>query len=77
MKAPSLQISEVLWQDSARVSGEVCFRGTRIPVSILFDYLEVGQLEEFYRGYPDVTKEQVHAVIEASKELVSNQFSAK
>jgi uncharacterized protein (DUF433 family) len=69
-----MSISESLWQDPNRMSGAVCFRNTRIPVSILFDYLEEGQFEEFYRGYPDVTKEQVHAVIEASKLLVTNQF---
>ena len=43
-------------------------------MAILFDYLEHGELDEFFEGYPDVTKEQVHAVLEASKELVTGQF---
>ncbi len=69
-----MNITESLWQDPNRMSGAVCFRGTRIPVAILFDYLEHGELDEFFEGYPDVTKEQVHAVLEASKELVTGQF---
>jgi uncharacterized protein (DUF433 family) len=71
-----MNISESLWQDKSRMSGAVCFRGTRIPVTILFDYLENGELDEFFRGYPDVTKEQVHSVIEASKELVTERFAS-
>jgi uncharacterized protein (DUF433 family) len=71
-----MDINEALWQDENRVSGAVCFRGTRIPVSILFDYLETGSLEEFFRGYPDVSREQVHAVLEASKELVSERLAS-
>lgn len=67
-------IFEALWQDPARMSGAVCFLGTRIPVSILFDYLENDQLEEFYRGYPDVSREQVRSVLEASEQLVVEQF---
>ena len=69
-------ISSSLWQDPSRMSGAVCFRGTRIPVSILFDYLEKNQLEEFFRGYPDVSRDQVHNVLEASRELVIERFSA-
>jgi uncharacterized protein (DUF433 family) len=30
---------DLIWQDSDRMSGAVCFYGTRIPVSFLFDYL--------------------------------------
>ena len=69
-----MTIIEALWKDPARLSGEVCFRDTRIPVSILFQYIEAGQLDEFYHGYPDVSRDQVHAVLEASRELVAEQF---
>ena len=33
---------DLIWQDSNRMSGAVCFYGTRIPVSFLFDYLRNG-----------------------------------
>lgn len=43
---------ELLWQDPDRMSGAVCFYGTRIPVAFLFDYLEAGRsLEEFCADY--------------------------
>jgi len=70
-----MNITDALWQDPSRMSGAVCFRATRIPVSILFDYLERGELDEFYRGYPDVSGEQVLAVLETSRELVSERFA--
>jgi uncharacterized protein (DUF433 family) len=71
-----MSLDEALWQDDGRMSGAVCFRNTRIPVSILLDYLEVGQLDEFTRRYPDVSSEQVHAVIAASQSLIDGHFRA-
>ncbi len=49
------------------MSGAPCFRGTRVSVSIVFDFLEADRMDEFYKGYPNVTREQVQAVLEASK----------
>lgn len=37
---PPLPIEQVVWQDSERMSGVPCFRGSRVPVVTLFDYLE-------------------------------------
>ena len=43
---------ELLWQDPDRMSGALCFYGTRIPVTHLFSYLETGStVEEFCRDY--------------------------
>ena len=43
---------DLLWQDCGRVSGAVCFYGTRLPVQHMFDYLEGGQtIEEFCADY--------------------------
>lgn len=53
----------LLWQDPDRMSGAICFYGTRIPVSFLFDYLENGQpLEEFASDY-DLDLEIVRQVV--------------
>lgn len=62
-----MTVSEALWKDQARHSGAVCFRNTRVPVSLLFEYLESGDLEEFYRGYPDVSREQVRVLLAATR----------
>jgi uncharacterized protein (DUF433 family) len=55
-----------------RVSGAWLFRGTRVPVSALFENLESGaRVDDFVEWFPGVTKEQVEAVLEhANKSLV-------
>ena len=70
-------LQDALWQDQQRMSGAVCFRGTRIPVSILFDYLEADKLHEFYQQYPDVSPNMVFAVLAASRQLVEDEFPTK
>lgn len=52
-------------RDPARVSGAWLFRGTRVPVSALFENLEDGlSLAEFVRLFPGVTLDQARAVLE-------------
>ena len=63
---------QVINIDKDILSGTPVFNGTRVPVSILFDYLEDNQLEEFLENYPTVSKEQVSAVIKLAAKLVSN-----
>jgi uncharacterized protein (DUF433 family) len=51
--------------DPEIMSGVPVFRGTRVPVRILFDHLETGEtVEEFLEGFPSVTREQVIAFLE-------------
>lgn len=45
--------------------GTPVFRGTRVAVQTLFDYLEESSLEDFLRGFPTVSREQAEAVIHA------------
>lgn len=48
-----------------RVSGAWVFRGTRIPVTALFENLEDGaQITEFVSWFPGVTAEQARMVLE-------------
>jgi len=52
--------------------GTPVFRGTRVPISVLFDHLEAGlKLEEFLEAYPSVSREQAIAVLEAAKEQLA------
>lgn len=52
-------------RDPDRVSGAWVFRGTRIPVSALFENLEDGaQISEFLEWFPGVTLEQARTVLE-------------
>ena len=52
-------------RDAERVSGAWVFRGTRVPVSALFENLEDGvQITQFVELFPGVTIEQVRAVLD-------------
>lgn len=52
-------------RDPQKVSGAWVFRGTRVPVSALFENLEGGAtVDEFLKWFPGVTKTQVDAVLE-------------
>jgi uncharacterized protein (DUF433 family) len=52
-------------RDPQKVSGAWVFRGTRIPVSALFENLEDGaQLTDFVSWFPGVTLQQARAVLE-------------
>ncbi len=60
--APSLK--DVIWTDPERMGGEPCFYGTRVPIKILFDYIEGGEpLEEFLTGFPPVTRDQAVEIL--------------
>ena len=53
------------------MSGTPVFRGTRVPVQTLFEYLDAGQsINEFREDFPTVTAEQVHAALILAQEAV-------
>jgi uncharacterized protein (DUF433 family) len=52
-------------RDPDRVSGAWVFRGSRVPVSALFENLEDGiPVTQFVEWFPGVTLDQVRAVLE-------------
>ena len=52
-------------RNSAMLSGVWVFKGTRVPVSALFENLEDGaKADEFIEWFPGVTAEQVRLVLE-------------
>lgn len=52
-------------RDPQKVSGAWVFRGTRVPVSALFENLEDGaQLSDFVTWFPGVSVQQARAVLE-------------
>jgi len=59
----------VIVRDPEILGGAAVFRGTRVPVQAMFDYLEGGEtLEEFLAGFPTVSRELALAVLEEAKE---------
>jgi uncharacterized protein (DUF433 family) len=52
-------------RSSDKVSGAWVFRGTRVPVSALFENLEGGAtLDQFLAWFPGVARAQAEAVLE-------------
>ena len=48
------------------------FIGTRVPVRILFEYLEAGDsLEVFLEQFPTVRREQAVAALEMAREILT------
>jgi uncharacterized protein (DUF433 family) len=53
------------------LGGTSVFRGTRVPIRTLFDYLQGGEaLEDFLQGFPTVTRESAVAALEEAKDLL-------
>jgi len=68
---------EAVERDQERLSGAWVFRGTRVPVSALFENLEDGvEVTQFVEWFPGVTIDQVRNVLEhAAKSLASPQVA--
>jgi uncharacterized protein (DUF433 family) len=64
-------IVSVIVKDRDILGGTAVFRGTRVPIRTLFDYLEGGEtLEDFLEGFPTVTRESAIAALEEAKDLL-------
>lgn len=62
---------EVIVKNRDIFGGAPIFRGTRVPVQTLFDYLEGGEtLEDFLEGFPTVSRESAIAALEEAKHLL-------
>lgn len=54
--------------DPEILHGTPVFKGTRVPIETLFDYLAEGEsVHEFLDDFPSVTREQVEMALEYSK----------
>lgn len=62
-------------RDVARVSGAWVFRGTRVPVSALFENLDDdASLHDFIEWFPGVAVDQARAVLEHAASTASAVF---
>lgn len=58
----------VICRAPAVMGSTAVFSGTRVPVHTLLDYLEAGEtIDDFFEGFPSVTREQVIAFPEEAK----------
>jgi uncharacterized protein (DUF433 family) len=59
------------------LGGTPAFAGTRVPVRILFEYIETGEtLAEFLDAFPSVSRELAQGVLQEAKQAVVHAHSA-
>jgi len=67
----SIKPESVIQVDSEIMGGTPCFKGTRVPVQNLFDFMEAGDpLSDFLDAFPTVSKEQAVAVLQLAEQSV-------
>jgi uncharacterized protein (DUF433 family) len=67
----SMKPESVIVSDPEILGGTPCFRGTRVPVDSLIDYLEAGDsLAEFLDNFPSVSREAARAALEEAKAVL-------
>jgi uncharacterized protein (DUF433 family) len=64
-------MGQAITRDPEIMHGTPVFRGTRVPVQTLFDYLEGDEtLEAFLEGFPTVPRELALQALEEAKQLL-------
>jgi uncharacterized protein (DUF433 family) len=62
-----MSASDLITIDPDILGGVPVFKGTRVPVKTLFEYLENGySLDEFLECFPSVTRDLAREVLECS-----------
>ena len=66
-----VELRSVVHSDPEISGGTPVFRGTRVPVQSLFDYLEGGEtIEQFLDQFPSVSKEQALAALDLARDSI-------
>ena len=64
-------VTQAIVRDPEIMHGVPVFRGTRVPVQTLFDYLAGGEtLEDFLEGFPTVPRALAIEALEEAKQLL-------
>ncbi len=59
--------------DKNILAGTTVFKGTRVPIKNLFDYIEGGLTKkDFLKGFPSVTEEQVDEVLKLAEGILTS-----
>jgi uncharacterized protein (DUF433 family) len=60
---------QAITRDPDVMHGTPVFRGTRVPVQTLFDFIENGEsLDEFLEGFPTISRELAVQILEECKD---------
>ena len=69
--------NELITVDQDILGGTPVFKGTRVPVKTLFEYLENNYtLDEFLECFPSVTREMARRLLESSESALLAPMAA-
>jgi len=72
-----MQSNDLITVDPDILGGTPVFKGTRVPVKSLFEYLENNYtLDEFLKCFPSVTREAVRRILEHSESALLTPVAA-
>lgn len=72
-----MPLGEWLSQNEDVMSGQLVFRGTRVPVSVLFENLRDGlPLDEILASYPTIPRAAAEAVLDFALQCVQDGAEA-
>jgi uncharacterized protein (DUF433 family) len=67
----------LITSDPKILNGTPVFKGTRVPVRTLFEYLADGlSLEYFLESFPSVTRQQAADVVRLGQERIEREVAA-
>jgi len=66
-----MNVEDLITIDPEILGGAPVFKGTRVPIRTLFEYLENNySLEEFLECFPSVTRESARQILECSEQAL-------
>jgi uncharacterized protein (DUF433 family) len=72
-----MKANELITVDPEILGGTPVFKGTRVPIKSLFDYLEDNySLEKFLACFPSVTREMACKILECSESALLDPVAA-
>jgi uncharacterized protein (DUF433 family) len=70
------QIGDYLVIDPAICHGQMTFKGTRIPVDTVLDYLARGySVEQLVRGWPELTHAAVQEAVRLAADSLQDRYA--
>jgi len=67
----SIEYSNIIQVDPEIMGGTPCFKGTRVPIQNLFDFVKAGDpLSEFLEAFPSVSQIQALAILKLAEQSV-------
>lgn len=78
MTAIQKELKNIIESQEDVLSGATCFKGTRVPVSVILEYLALGwSIKDLKEAYPTVKSVYIKKLIRAyAKEFITHASTA-